>query len=158
MIMIKQNKLVSFSFFVLLALVISSCYKEPDFIGDNSTTEGKHFPVISGFNVVDKADSYNQGESVKVDLDFWSTDPIKEINFHYRIGDTDVIAATSSYVANFQEDSQTDELVMEIAVPAVDSTVTVTIDAEILNENGLSVISKDEGTGNRPSVSIVVNP
>ncbi len=156
--MIKQYKMVSFSLFMLLTLFISSCYKEPDFIGDNSTTEGKHFPVIAGFKIVDKADSYNQGEKVKVDLDFWSVDPIKVINFHFRTDDTDVIAATSPYVANFKEDSQTDELIMEFVVPSVSSTDTVTIDAEIINENGLKVISKDGGTGNRPSVSITVNP
>jgi len=156
--MTKYNKIVSFSLFVLLALLISSCYKEPDFIGDNSKTEGKHFPVISGFNIIDKADSYSQGEMVKVDLDFWSLDPIKEINFFFKIGDSIVLAGNSNYIANFQEDSQSDELVMDLLVPAVDSVVEVTINAEVVNENGLTVNSENGGTGNRPSVSVTVNP
>jgi len=67
--MTKYNKIVSFSLFVLLALLISSCYKEPDFIGDNSKTEGKHFPVIAGFNIIE---SYSNGSSTEFVVEYYN--------------------------------------------------------------------------------------
>ncbi|GEM_PF-936330 len=151
----KQILPILLAFAVAVSL-LPGCYKEPDWVGDHIKTENKHYPVISGFRVVDKKDAYAQGDQVTVDLDFWSVDPIKEIQFYFVKPDT-VLAGSSPYIENFKEDSQTDELVMSFTVPVVQDTTDVVIDALIINENGLTRRS-GSGTGNRPSVSITVLP
>lgn len=140
----------------LLAIGLSSCYEEPDWVGDNVTTEGKHFPVIAGFGLQTEGDYFKEGTTIQLDLDYWSLDPIAAIKLYERVdGGDPVEVASFGYTANFQEDSQTDEIIMPYTIPTLPAdTVQIVLDAEVVNENGLTRNSTDGGTANRPSITI----
>ncbi|GJM35230.1 MAG: hypothetical protein DHS20C18_42310 [Saprospiraceae bacterium] len=144
-----------FFLLVLSGLTFSSCYKESDWLGDNTTTEGKHFPVIAGFELVTEGGPFSEGTSVQLDLDFWSLDAISSIKLYERVdGGDPVEVASFGYTANFQDDSQTDELIMSYTIPSLPAdTVQITLDAEVVNENGLTRNTKDGDTSNRPSIT-----
>lgn len=129
---------------MLLALLASStlaltgCYEEPDWLGDNTVSLG-NFPVISSFSVVDDRE-FELGETVELDLRFWSDAPIQEIVLSSLIGDTKAEVATFGYTPNFAEDSQTDKLLMSYTIPneLPDGVSSISLEVNIINENGLN--------------------
>lgn len=127
-----------------MSTVLVSCYDEPDWLGDNTTSEGRNFPVIAGLSVTN-GETFSSGETVNIDLDFWSDDPIDEIRLIEKIGGGERIFETFGYVENFQEDSQTDELLMDYIVPELTMDTTIILAVEIINENGLTRITPDPG-------------
>jgi hypothetical protein len=132
------------NFRLLLALLASStlaltgCYEEPDWLGDNTVSLG-NFPVISSFSVVDNRE-FELGETVELDLRFWSDAPIQEIVLSSLIGDTKTEAATFGYTPNFAEDSQTDKLLMSYTIPneLPEDVSSISLEVNIINENGLN--------------------
>ncbi|GLR15648.1 hypothetical protein [Portibacter lacus] len=144
------------AFLFLIAFTVSSCYKESDWLGDNTTTEGKHFPVIAGITILDEMDTYPVGTNIQIDLDFWSLDEISTIKLYQTIGGGETTEVKSyPFVSNFQEDSQTDELIMDYQIPSItEESVSIRLDVEVINVNGLTRNSVDSGTANRPSLTI----
>ncbi len=151
-----RNMKISFFLLSMLLIGFSSCYEEPDWLGDNSTTEGKNFPVIAGFDLETEGETFAEGSTIQLDLDFWSLDPIASIRLYEHIDGGDAVEVASfGYTPNFQDDSQTDELIMTYTIPTLPAdTVQITLDAEVINENGLTRNTKDSGTANRPSITI----
>ena len=155
-----KNKLI-YIFCLVLTVSMTGCYDEPDWLGDNTTTEGKNFPVISGLSTTN-GDIFKSNEVVNLDLDFWSDDDIAEIRLIEKIDGTERLVETYDYAPNFQEDSQTDELLMDYIVPPLTEETEIVLAVEIINENGLSRITPDPGS-NTPSgtvnaVSVTGNP
>lgn len=143
----------------ILAIVVfsfSSCYEEPDWLGDNVTTEGKHYPVIAGFNVLTEGEYFPEGTAVELDLDYWSLDEIASVKLYESIDGADPVeVATFTHADNFQADSQTDEMLMTYTIPSLTTdSIAIRLDAEVINVNGLTRNSVDGGTANRPSVTI----
>lgn len=101
---------------------------------------------------------YIAGKSLEFDVDYWSTDPIAAIKLHETEGDEHTEEVFSaSHTDNFQEDSQTDEMLIAHTAPFIlADTIQVRYDAEIVNENGLTRNTVDGGTANRPSITITV--
>ena len=149
------KKINLFLFLSLMAFGLSSCYEEPDWLGDNVTTEGKHFPVIAGFDAPNGTD-FKVGETAQLDLRYWSVDPISTIKLHATIDDVTTEVSSKSYTQNFQEDSQTDMMLFDYTIPDVAVGTAIRIDAEIINENGLTRNTVDGGTANRPSITLTV--
>lgn len=101
---------------------------------------------------------YIAGTALEFDVDYWSTDPIAAIKLHETEGGEDTEEVFSaSHTDNFQEDSQTDEMLIAHTAPFIlADTIQVRYDAEIVNENGLTRNTVDGGTANRPSITITV--
>lgn len=152
-----KNIIYSILILGMVGLIFSSCYKEPDWVGDNTTTEGKHFPVIAGVTLVTAGDFFQEGSTIQIDLDYWSLDDIATVKLYENVdggGATEV--SSTSHVSNFQEDSQTDEMILSYTIPTLPSdTVEIVLDVEVINVNGLTRNSKNGGTANRPSISIM---
>ena len=126
-------------YFILIGclVVLSSCYEEPDWLGDNATTEGKHFPVIGTLSVSES--SVVSGNSVELDLRYWSFDPILETHLIEKAdGASDFsIVDTYPYSFNFNEETQDEQLILVYTAPTVTDTVDYEIGARVVNENGL---------------------
>lgn len=128
-----------YSVFILMLLVVfTGCYDEPDLLSDLTTTEGKHFPVIASFGTESGETTFSSGASVGLDLRYWSVDEIDQIIFSETIDGNTSEFANLGYTQNFAEDSQTDKLVVDYTAPSVAAETTVTITVEILNANGLN--------------------
>ncbi|MCF6285904.1 MAG: hypothetical protein L3K26_12010, partial [Candidatus Hydrogenedentes bacterium] len=67
--------------------------------------------VITSIYEIKTVTYYNAGTVLDFDLDYWSLDPIKDVNFYRHVdgGDAEEISS-SAHIDNFQEDSQTEEL------------------------------------------------
>ncbi|PSR12593.1 MAG: hypothetical protein DA408_10490 [Bacteroidetes bacterium] len=122
----------------ILALSFSSCYEEADWLGDNATPGRGNFPVIATFSTTNGT-SFAVGETVNLDLRFFSVAEIDRIALSSIIDGVETEVASFGYTPNFAEDSQTDKLLMTYLVPAVPAGVTkITLKATIYNKNGLT--------------------
>lgn len=124
--------------FVLLAssaLLWTGCYEEPNWLDDNIESLGS-IPVISSFSVVEDRE-YELGETVGLDLRFFSDDEIQEIVLSSIIGSQKEEVATFDYVPNFVADSQTDQLLMEYTIPneLPEGVDRIELEANVINEN-----------------------
>ncbi|TNE61228.1 MAG: hypothetical protein EP344_06230 [Bacteroidetes bacterium] len=123
---------------LLLGLVLSGCYKEPNWLDDNVTTGKGNYPVIATLTLAN-GNSFSIGETAQLDLRYWSLDPIKEIQLYSVIDGTENLESSSPHVANFAEDSQTDKMILDYTVPSVPNDITeITLKVTIVNENTLT--------------------
>lgn len=153
-----KSILYIFSLVVLFSVGLTSCYEQDDWLSDNTTTEGRHFPVIAEFFVLNPQDSFDVNDEIRLDLRYWSVDDIEVINMYATPqGGATMLVNSYPYSPNFQEDTQTDQLTMSYTVPSGVSG-EVRLDAEIVNQNGLvrNTNVATSASGNRPSVTIVV--
>lgn len=129
--------------FLAVGLLLISCMEEDNWLEDNMERTGRHYPNISDFEIVDLQDEYQEGETVRLDLLFWSEDPIEEIILRDSVVNESTQQVYSRYSpdeATFSEASQTDSLRMEYEVPTVpNDTSEINLEVEIVNENGLSI-------------------
>lgn len=138
-----MNRIINFKFFAailaVLALGLTGCYEEPDRVGELVEPGRGHFPVISTL-VVSNGSDFARGETATLDMRFFSDDPIENITLSSIIDGVETEVATFGYTPNFQEDSQTDQLLMDYVVPtdlAADIT-SVELKVVILNKNELT--------------------
>ncbi|WP_367388563.1 hypothetical protein [Lewinella sp. LCG006] len=126
-------------FLSLLVVGFSSCYEEPDWLAENVTPGRGNFPVISTFGTTNGSE-FAAGETVQLDLRFFSVDEIDRIVLSSIIDAVETEEETFAYTPNFAEDSQTDKLLMSYTIPAnLPATVTkVILKVEIINKNGLT--------------------
>lgn len=136
-----------FLVFVGFLLLTTGCFDEDTFVDDNAERTGRNFPVITDLSVVSGQETFQEGETVNLDLRFFSEDPVASINLF------DSLAVDGSGVraqqqvksvdpseAGFSAATQTDSLVIEYTVPSdlPDSTTFIDLDVEVVNENGLT--------------------
>lgn len=126
-------------FLSILVVGFSSCYEEPDWLADNVTPGRGNFPVIATFGTTNGSE-FAAGETVQLDLRFFSVDEIDRIVLSSIIDNVTTEEETFGYTPNFAEDSQTDKLLMSYTVPAglPADVMTITLKVEIINKNGLT--------------------
>ncbi|TXB62527.1 hypothetical protein [Phaeodactylibacter luteus] len=122
-----------------MALSFSSCYETPDWVDENTAPGLGSYPVIASL-AVSNGDSFKAGETVELDLRYWSDDPIREIVLTAVINEERTEAGSFNYEPNFAEDSQTDKLLMNYAIPPdlPAEVASITLEVEIINENTLT--------------------
>lgn len=153
-----KNRIYSLLTFVMLGMMISSCYEEPDFLSEIVTSEGRNFPVIADFTLLTTGSPFKEGTKVDLDLDYWSLDEIATIKLYQRVdGAAPTEVASYNHTTNFQADSQTDQILMSYTIPVIaGATGKIVLDAEVINVNGLIRNTSTGGTGNRPSITLSV--
>ncbi|NGP89808.1 hypothetical protein G3569_15730 [Aliifodinibius halophilus] len=133
--------------FLVMAFLFVSCMEEDNWLKDNMKETGNSYPNISDFEIIDKKDEYQEGETVQMDLLFWSEDPVKEI-----VLKDSVVSQSSQQVygkwgyeeASFSEASQTDSLRIAYTIPTVpNDTTEINLEVQVVNENGLTMNNVD---------------
>lgn len=129
--------------FLVVGLLTISCMEEDNWLEDNIEETGRHYPNISDFEIKNAQDEYQVGETVSLDLLFWSNDPIEEIILRDSVVNESAQQVYSRYSpgeATFSEETQTDSLRIEYEVPNVPNDPSeINLEVEIVNENGLSI-------------------
>lgn len=139
----NSENTIKFFLFACMVLLFTGCFEEDNFFEDNIELTGRSFPVISDLEIINAKSSYAEGETVRLDVRFWSEDPIESI----ALSDSLIgIRAQQQFTvipyseAAFSETSQTDSLVIEYTVPTVpNDTTQINLEVEVTNENGLSL-------------------
>lgn len=133
--------------FALVVGIFSACYKSSNWLDDN-VTGGKFYPNVF-FNALDSA-TFTKGLTVRCNIEYWSQDPIKEIRFYDSVGTTARrVVATIPYTPAYSAFKKSDTLIYQYTVPvSAASNTTIRLDAEVVNQNGLTRIS------NRPSFRV----
>jgi len=131
-------------FFILLLLSMAAgCKKSTNFIADESTHSGGYLPVSTNA-LLDMADnvainnrSYAAGATFKTELQFFSVDPVKEINLYETIGTAAKNkVATYPYASAYSAIKKLDTLLVPYTVSAaLTSGTSIKLDYEILNVN-----------------------
>jgi hypothetical protein len=137
-----------------------ACYEQENPIEDLYDTEGRELPVISGWELAeeDLPDVLSTGTEITADLRYWSVPDITEIRFIEVIGDTEATVESRPYTQNFNEQSQTDQMLFTYTTPDVSDTTAITLVAEVENADNLTRRSGTGGSGTRPSITITVAP
>ncbi len=137
-----------FILFVIAASSIVSCEKSKDYIKDQSVSMGLYLPVSTNA-LVDMADnlainarSYAAGATFKTELQFFSVDPVKEINLYETIGTgAKNKVNTYPYASAYSNIKKLDTLLVPYTVgAALTSGTSIKLDYEILNVNTKSVV------------------
>ena len=137
-----------FFVFLSLGLVFSSCYKEENWVDDNSQTEGKYYPVIQEV-VRSGTDTIASGETVTLTVNYWSKDPIKSLEITETANGEDKSVLVWDYVDSFNEEAYAEVTKLDYTAPSFADTTNVELTVTLLNENGLS---------RKESVKVVVLP
>lgn len=127
-----------FYILVLIAFGVTSCHDEPDWLGDNTETEGRHFPVIGTLSASETIVA--TGDMIELDMRFWSLDPIKETEVIEKLSTADEynVVETIPYTFNFNEETQDEQLIINYTAPSVADTMVYQVGARVINENGLT--------------------
>ncbi|HEX7365691.1 MAG TPA: hypothetical protein VF273_01270 [Pelobium sp.] len=123
------------------ALFFTACEKDADqWLKDNTTVIGK-LPVIASFKITPTQANNNvtAGQSIKLDLRYWSDDPIDKIELKSTVGSgTSETVSTTPYQSAFSKVSQTDSLLLNYTVPNVPVGTAVKMQVIVTNKNTLS--------------------
>jgi hypothetical protein len=146
--------------FVAVGLLVMSCLKEDNWLKDNIEETGRNYPNISDFEIENLKNEYSEGETVQLDLLFWSEDPIEEIVLRDSVVNESaqqVYSRFSPDEASFSEASQTDSLRIEYQIPTVpNDTSQINLEVEIVNENGLSMTNLESDNFAAGPINITV--
>lgn len=105
-------------FILFSALLITSCYEETDWVEENSTTNGYHYPMIQDVLVVAEQDSFAAGDVVPLEVYFWSRDEVKELDLSQTIDDVETLLSTSAPNTTYDVERNVDKMEMSYTVPA----------------------------------------
>ncbi|MBC7920008.1 MAG: hypothetical protein H7Z75_02865 [Ferruginibacter sp.] len=130
-----------------VAIGLNSCEEGADFAPDNTTKGLGAYPVsantlvdLTNGNTITNNRIYATGSQLSFELQYWSDDPIQEINFYGTVGaGTRTPILKQPYVPSFSTIKSADTLVLTYRVPPVAAGTTIRLEAEIINENTLSV-------------------
>lgn len=136
------------NFLVLICLLVlaTGCFEEDNFIGDHIEKTGDKYPVVANLSTVSGDDTFSEGETVQLDVRFWSEDPMESINLYDSLvvdgsgaREQQQVKSIDPNEAAFSESSQTDSLIIDYQVPSdlPDSTTFIDLDVEVVNQNGL---------------------
>lgn len=132
---------IKYSFLAVLfsSIMLSSCFEEDNFLDDNLTLTGNHFPVIASFSVDTKSVYVINEVVTDAILSYWTEGSIKQINVYNTIGSgTKDIVSTTPYSANFIDSLRTDVFVFDYDIPNVEPRTSIKIEVEVENVNGLT--------------------
>jgi len=137
--------------FVAVGLVMMSCLEEDNWLEDNIEPTGNHYPTIADLDIrnPDPQGVYQAGETINLDLLFWSEDEVSEIVLRDSVVNESAQQEYSRYSyseAKFFEETQTDSLGMEYTIPSVPNDPSqIHLQVEVINENGLSRTNDESG-------------
>jgi hypothetical protein len=135
----------NFLVFVGFLVLATGCFEEDNFLAENSEPTGDKYPVVSDYSVVGEQDTFQVGETVRLDLRFWSEGTVASINLYDSlivdgsgVRAQQQVASIDPSNAGFSEVTQTDSLIIEYTVPSLSDTTTIDLDVEVENDNGLT--------------------
>lgn len=142
--------------FILLALLatVAACKRDEwDFIRDNTKPSGVGYYPVSSNPIIDTTSrktlttttsnppAFAAGYEVKVELQYMSESPVKEINLYNTVGATArAKVGTWPYQKAFSNLKRLDTLIVPYVMPASPSGTLVKLEFEILNQNNLNLI------------------
>lgn len=139
-----KAKLIYISF-IMMSMVLTSCEKDADqWLKDNVKIIGKA-PVITGFSIT-PAQADNKvpaGQTIKLDLRYWSDDPIDKIELRSAVGTGAAYQLVESrpYQKAYSNVSKTDSLIFNYSVPNVAVGTEINMEVTVLNTNTLKKVS-----------------
>lgn len=122
-----------FLFLLGTSLLMTSCYKESNWLDENSTTDGNYYPVIQKMTVEAPNENAMEGDSVNITTYYWSKDPIKELQFFV----DDNLTTTWAHTDSFDEEAYAQKTSFLYIVPSLPDSTTVNFLVKVINENGL---------------------
>lgn len=138
--------------FLVAVLIFSACDKSHDFIRDNTSPTGVGYAPVSNNtlqNVVPTppvnlgtstgtASAFAAGATFRTELQYFSQDPVQEIQVFNTIGaGTRTQIATYPYASAFSQSKRLDTLLIPYTMPSAASGTVIKLEIDILNENGL---------------------
>ncbi len=130
-------------------LVMAACTKTQDINRDYAIPTGKGAYPVSTNTLLDMsnnktlgADSLAGGYSFKTELQYFSQDPVKEINLYSTVGTgARMPVSTTPYAAAYSNTKKLDTLLVSYTVASgLAKGTAIKLDYEILNLNGLNLI------------------
>lgn len=142
----KISHLIKISLLLVITVfMFTSCYEENIWLEDNIVATGEHYPLIY-MNTLDR-DEYQAGENIEVLLEFSSLGELKEIVFYEKIGDAErKEVSRTPYQPAFSQIKSQDTLALNYTVPTVTDTISISLEAEAVNANGLTKSSSQNFT------------
>ncbi|EDM33969.1 hypothetical protein PBAL39_24515 [Pedobacter sp. BAL39] len=127
---------------MMMVFIFQACDRTEDPIYEKISDD--HFPtIISNTNFVSPsvpAAGFAKGTALKIELNFISVDPVKEIQFLEKTGTADsVVIQTVPYAPAFSRAKNCDTLVYNYTVPsAPEGGTQMGVRARVVNVNGLT--------------------
>ena len=143
-------KYIAACFFV--ALAVSACKENVDFVAENVVHTGVGYYPVSTNTLTDiatkanipAAAGYDKDQLITWELQYWSLSPIKEINLYETIGTgTRTLKANYPYKAAYSTLKAADTLIITYRVPVAPIVATGTnikLETEIVNANTLNLL------------------
>ncbi|QEK50638.1 hypothetical protein FYC62_02375 [Pedobacter aquae] len=137
-------KLYKFKYLMILfalPLCFTACEKDADqWLKDNTTIIGK-LPVITSLRITPTQANNNvtAGQNVRLDLRFWSDDPIDKIELKAAVGtNPSQVVSTTLYQKAYSNISKTDSLLLNYTVPNVSAGTDINMEVVVVNKNTLT--------------------
>lgn len=142
---------------VFALLVLTACKKSVDFIGDNTTATGTGFIPVSTNPLIDlnntpnrtltatlgsSTPSYAGGTQLRVELQYFSQSPVKEISLFETVGSgSRNLVAMVPYTPAYSNIKRLDTLIVPYTIPtAVAANTGIKLEYEIVNQNALKLV------------------
>jgi hypothetical protein len=138
-----KKKLIVLSFISIITIMMISCDKENPTTFDVKSND--RFPIIvtnANFTTPGVSGAgttqVSKGATIKVELNYQQTDPIKEIQFLQKIDLADsTVIFQKDYVPSFSKTKNADTLVYDYIVPSTPPVgATIVVRGRVLNQNG----------------------
>jgi hypothetical protein len=141
---------LNYILFALILILATACYDEKNTVAELQTATEKGFYPVSANTFVDLTNNgnisanriYAPSANISFELQYWSLDPVKEINFYTTVGagiKNKVFGKTYAEIAAYSTRKSADTLILAYKMPAVTAETNVRFDIEIVNENSLSL-------------------
>lgn len=138
-----------FFYTVVTVLVVTACKKSQDVNRDYALPTGKGAYPVSTNTLVDMSTSknlgtvnFNGGYAFNTELQYFSQDPVKEINLYSTVGSgarTKIV--TIPYAPAYSNIKKLDTLLIPYTVPSGQAPgISIKLEYEIINQNTLNLI------------------
>lgn len=137
----KTYKLITLLSLAFTTICFTACEKDADqWLKDNTTVIGK-LPIITSFRITPTQANNNVtvGQNVKLDLRYWSQDPIDKIELKATVGTGTIqTVSTTPYQSAYSNVSKTDSLILNYTVPNVAVGTAIAMQVVVTNKNTLT--------------------
>ena len=138
-----------FFYIIVAALALTACEKSQDVNRDYAVPTGKGSYPVSTNTLVDLSTNknlgtvnFNAGYAFNTELQYFSQDPVKEINLYSTVGSgARTKITTLPYAPAYSNIKKLDTLLVPYTVPAGQvSGTSIKLEYEIVNQNTLNLI------------------
>ncbi len=127
----------------LMAMTFTSCYEEPDWISDNTTTEGKHYAQIQSVYVEDGA-TLTPGSTFNLMVDYWSIDDVDKLDLTQDILGVETLVSSTPYADHYDAEKNVQVMPLSYTIPAdVEAGTDISLTVDVITTGGL-VTSKSK--------------